>query len=277
MTDLAAVAGQKLYLQFRSTPHTGVKGVAVALPEQQGLLLNLSFGISVVEAVRDHNLSSADFAPTELTVEMLYLIEAKNAVMNESRNLNIRLQGARIAAEEQAFTDTLTGLKNRRALDHVLERLTNSPAEFSVMQLDLDYFKNVNDTFGHAAGDEVLQHAAAILVEETRPEDTVARAGGDEFVLVFNRLVDFEKLKSIGARIITRLEEPITYDGKPCCISGSIGVTTSAMYETADAAVMLADADNALYQSKSDGRGRVTVGLGGGNKIPDAAKQKKVS
>jgi len=76
--------------------------------------------------------------------------------MEASRTLNQRLQGAKIAAEEQAFTDTLTGLKNRRALNLVLARLSEAKVPFTVMQLDLDYFKAVNDTYGHAAGDHVL-------------------------------------------------------------------------------------------------------------------------
>lgn len=259
MADLISAKDNKLHLQFRAAPFTAFKGLVVELPLQQGLLMNLSFGISVVDAVSDHDLTSADFAPTELAVEMLYLVEAKTAVMTEYRNLSMRLQGARVAAEEQAFTDTLTGLKNRRALDHVLSRLCNNPAQFSVMQLDLDFFKKVNDTFGHAAGDAVLQQVASLLVEETRPQDTVARVGGDEFVLIFDRLVDVQKLSVIGARIIERLEEPIIHDANPCQISGSIGVAMSTDYKTADAAAMLADADAALYLSKADGRGRVTI------------------
>lgn len=103
-------------------PKTEVKGLLVAGPSEGQSIVNLSFGISVVDAVSDYSLNSADFAATDLTIEMLYLVEAKSAAMEASRKLNLRLQGAMIAAEEQAFTDTLTGLKNRRAMDHVLAR-----------------------------------------------------------------------------------------------------------------------------------------------------------
>lgn len=257
--DLRAAVGQKLSLKFRNPPHTSLKGVLIKLPGDAGLLLNLSFGISVVEAVGDYNLTNADFAPTDLAIEMLYLVEAKTAVMNESRNLNMRLQGARIAAEEQAFTDTLTGLKNRRALDHILSRLIAVDAPFALMQLDLDYFKTINDTLGHAAGDAVLQQVAKVLVSEIRDADTVARVGGDEFVLLLDRLLDPDKLQSMARRMIKQLEIPLMFDGEVCKISGSIGVTTTKLYDVVNAEKMMADADTALYSSKHKGRGCATL------------------
>ncbi len=186
---------------------------------------------------------------------MLYLVEAKSAAMEASRKLNIRLQGAMIAAEEQAFTDTLTGLKNRRAMEHVVDRLIAAGQPFSLMQLDLDFFKAVNDTRGHAAGDQVLQTVARLMVEETRSEDTVARVGGDEFVLVFSQMVSRERLESIAARIIRRLQEPIMYNGQTCRISGSAGSVRSIDYDRPELDGMLADADLALYASKHKGRG----------------------
>ena len=258
LADLRRVGRVPLHLRFRDPPHTGFRGVAAPMSGSDGLLVNLSFGIAVADAVRDHHLTNADFAATDLTVEMLYLIEAKTAVMNESRNLNLRLQGARIAAEEQAFTDTLTGLKNRRAMDHILARLIGSGAWFALMQLDLDYFKAVNDTFGHAAGDHVLQVVARILVEETREADTAARVGGDEFVLVFDRLVDPDRLRGIAERIIERLEEPVRFEGQTCQISGSVGIVMSTLYGDPEVETMLADADAALYASKHKGRACVT-------------------
>ena len=97
--ELASMAGEKLHLRFRKSPHTDIKGVVSAMPNKAGVILNLSFGISVMEAVRDFELTAADFAPTDLTVEMLYLVEAKSAAMDESRSLNRRLEAARIAAE----------------------------------------------------------------------------------------------------------------------------------------------------------------------------------
>jgi len=204
--------------------------------------------------VRDYSLTSADFAPTDLTMEMLYLIEAKSAAMEASRTLNQRLQGAKIAAEEQAFTDTLTGLKNRRAMDHVLDRTIASGQDFSLMHVDLDYFKTVNDTLGHAAGDQVLQHVARIMVEETRSDDTVARVGGDEFVILLHKVIDKGRLTDISQRLIARLEVPVPYEAHECRISCSIGTVRVSDYANPSAAQVMEDADIALYASKRQGR-----------------------
>jgi len=179
--------------------------------------------------------------------------------MDESRRLNERLHGARLAAEEQAIPDTLTGLRNRRAMDQSLAGLAARGSEFALMHLDLDYFKTVNDTHGHAAGDHVLQAAARVLLDETRHGDTVARVGGDEFVLIFPGLVDEVRLARIAGRIVKRLEEPVEFQGKTCRISGSIGFTTSRFYEVPDLDQMLSDADVALYASKHKGRACTTM------------------
>lgn len=253
---LRTYTGQKLQLQFRDAPHTRLKGVLLTLPEGR-LLIDLSFGFSAVEAVTQYQLSSGDFAATDLTIEMLYLVEAKSAAMEASRQLNMRLQGARIAAEEQAYTDTLTGLKNRRALDHILARYLQTGLPFALMQLDLDYFKSVNDTMGHAAGDAVLQSVAQSLVDETRKVDTVARVGGDEFILIFHDMLDPDQLVQVAQRIIERLEKPIPFQGQRCKISGSAGFTISSFYDQPDAARLLADSDAALYAAKHAGRGCV--------------------
>ena len=126
MSELGAILGKKLHLELRDPPRTALKGIALKDDRTGGFVINLSFGISVLDAVRDFSLSSADFAATDLAIEMLYLVEAKSAAMSASRTLNMRLQGTKIAAEEQAFTDTLTGLKNRRALDTILNRMVSA-------------------------------------------------------------------------------------------------------------------------------------------------------
>lgn len=245
-------AGSVLRLNFRASPCTAFKGQLV--PYADGAVVNLSFGISILDAVRDYALSSADFAATDMTVEMLYLIEAKSAAMEESRKLNLRLRGAMVAAEEQALTDTLTGLANRRALDLRLAGLRRAPGGFALMHLDLDKFKAVNDTFGHAAGDHVLRHVAQVLIEELRSGDMVARIGGDEFLLVLPGLQDKARLEGIAQRIITRLAAPVAYRGATCRIGCSIGTVLSGHYPTVDTARMIADSDAALYAAKRDGR-----------------------
>ncbi|TDK52359.1 diguanylate cyclase domain-containing protein [Antarcticimicrobium luteum] len=250
--DLMADADGKLSVGFRDAPHTTLKGQIVAVPG--GAVVALSFGISLLDAVRDYDLTSADFAPTDLAIELLYLVEAKSAAMEASRQLNQRLQAARIAAEEQAFTDTLTGLKNRRAMDHVLARKSGGGMPYSLMHIDLDFFKQVNDTLGHAAGDHVLQQVAQVLVEETRREDTVARVGGDEFVIVFDNLTDRPRLQRIARRLIERLEHPMRFQGRTCAISASIGLALSVEEPGCAPEDLLHHADLALYAAKRAGR-----------------------
>ena len=203
---------------------------------------------------------AAILADVEVGTEVTYHIGEfaagphKSAAMEASRTLNLRLQDAMIAAEEQAFTDTLTGLKNRRAMDHILDRTISKSNCFAVMNLDLDYFKTVNDTLGHAAGDHVLEHVAQVMIAETRQSDTVARVGGDEFVLLFDGLQDRDILDRIASRLINQLEEPIFFNGQVCRISASIGTALSVPDQKTEAAVLLHQADVALYAAKNAGR-----------------------
>lgn len=259
LADLAKYAGRPLFLGGVDSGLPAMRGVALPRSKGQGWLLNLSFGIGVIEAVRQHALTDADFAPTDLTVELLYLVEAKSAVMEELRNLNLRLQGAKLAAEEQALTDTLTGLRNRRALDREMADHVRRSIPFCLMHIDLDYFKAVNDTLGHAAGDHVLQQVAHVLCAETRKGDTVARIGGDEFVVVLPHLDDPSLMQQIANRIIARLSVPMAFEGQPCQISGSIGMTLSNFYSDPNPQQMQTDADEALYTSKRGGRARASL------------------
>lgn len=264
----------RLIFALRDRPDTTFRGQVVSLGAGQGLLLNLSFGISAADAVAEYGLSSADFAVTDLTVELLYLTEANVAVMGEIAALNNRMLQARNRAERRALTDSLTGLSNRRALELSLRRLTQvDPAAnerrqardmsngkgFAVLQLDLDHFKAVNDTFGHAAGDHVLRHVGMTLRAETRQSDVVARLGGDEFVLILPGFTDPVAVMKLARRIISRLESPIEYQGQECRISGSIGIALSTDYAIADVDRLLSDADAALYLSKHEGRGRAML------------------
>lgn len=237
----------------------GLRGIAVCLPDNAGVLVNLSFGIGVIEAVSAHHLTDADFAATDLAMELLYLVEAKTAVTEELRQLNLRLQGARDAAQEQALTDTLTGLRNRRALDITLSSWIDRDVPFGLMHIDLDYFKAVNDSLGHAAGDHVLREVAKTLLSETRVTDTVARVGGDEFVVVFRDLVDPQKLKGIADRVVLRLSEPSVFQDEVCRISASIGISISTDYSQPEADQLMSDADEALYACKNAGRGQARL------------------
>ena len=258
-SDLAQRAGQRFRLVPLHNRRVGLRGLGLQLAGTKMVLLNLSFGIDLIAAVREYALTDADFAATDLAMEMLYLAEANAAVTNELRGLNLRLEGARMLAEEEALTDPLTGLRNRRAADLVLERLCASRAAFGVMHLDLDYFKAVNDTLGHAAGDFVLENVGRILREQVRAEDCAARIGGDEFVIILPGRTDAQVLQTIAARIIARVSEPMEFEGSPCKISGSIGIVRSSDLTAPDAAQVLVASDRALYAAKHAGRGQAVL------------------
>ncbi|UWQ13294.1 diguanylate cyclase [Aliiroseovarius sp. M344] len=259
MDDVRAMGDAKVYLRLKDGSGTTMVGAVAVLPGSNQVLMNLSFGYSVVDAVARYQLAGSDFAPTDLTVEMLYLMEAKTAAMEATTQLAHRLHDEKAEAQVEAMTDGLTGLHNRRAFDANLNRHIGKGGVFSLMHIDLDFFKAVNDTLGHAAGDAVLREVARVLTDETRESDMVARVGGDEFVILFGRLAEEDVLESIATRIISRLECPIAFAGQECRISASIGIARSNDYNPATADQMAADADLALYMSKDRGRACMTL------------------
>jgi diguanylate cyclase (GGDEF)-like protein len=219
-------------------------------------ILNLSFGIDLPRAVAQLALTDADFAVTDLAMELLYLAEANVAVTGELRALAQRLEGARLQAREEALTDTLTGLRNRRAFDSVLSRLCREGAAFALMNMDLDFFKAVNDTLGHAAGDHVLMQVAGVLKASARAQDCIARVGGDEFVLLLPGMTDKGLLSALAERVIGQLSRPIPFNGAVCRISASFGYVTVQEGDPKSPSDALAEADVALYAAKKAGRSR---------------------
>lgn len=253
------IRSPRLRLHLRAPPGTLFKGVAVPLALGGGALVNLSFGHAVRDAVQHHRLSDTDFAPTDLAIELLYLAEAKAVVMAELEDMNRRLHGAKRQAEEQALTDPLTGLRNRRGMEGELGRLLSGEGDFALVHLDLDHFKAVNDSLGHAAGDHVLCRVAAVLARSVRDGDLVARVGGDEFVLLLKGMGEAGAVAGLGARILAQLREPLDFRGRPCHVGASLGAVMARSYRRRTADAMLGDADRALYAAKRAGRGCLAV------------------
>ncbi len=159
-----------------------------------------------------------------------------------------------------ALYDQLTGLSNRTLLmdrlEHSLGRAKRSKEEtFAVLYLDLDRFKNVNDTLGHIVGDRVLISVAQKLHSCVRPGDTVARIGGDEFVILLENVTDLPMAKLISERIAQSMAIPLDVDGQDILVHTSIGIAV-ASGDYAKPEDILRDADIALYRAKSLGRGR---------------------
>ncbi|MFT3689447.1 GGDEF domain-containing protein [Paenirhodobacter sp.] len=178
------LGGQRIHLVMKNRPEIVLRGSAVGLGQdgKDGALFNLTFGIHLPDAVREFGLTEGDFAASDLAIELLYMGEANAAVLGELSALTGRLDMARRTAVAQAQSDPLTGLANRRGFDKALadflEAQAMGGAPFAVFHIDLDYFKAVNDTFGHAAGDQVLMKVGVRLIHELRRGDIVARTGG---------------------------------------------------------------------------------------------------
>jgi diguanylate cyclase (GGDEF)-like protein/PAS domain S-box-containing protein len=164
---------------------------------------------------------------------------------------------------DQAERDALTGLANRmrfRArVDEALTRVGRG-ARAAVVFLDLDDFKRVNDTLGHAAGDDLLTHVARRLVAATRDGDTVARLGGDEFAVLLEQLDGDAAAEGAVARLLAALEGPMplgVVGAAPVTVGASAGVAPLSAGESADA--VLRNADLAMYHVKARGKGRYAV------------------
>ena len=159
-------------------------------------------------------------------------------------------------------SDTLTGLANRfqfdEALPLALARARRAGCSLALMYLDVDRFKSINDTLGHAAGDEVLKAFAHRLLRSVRATDTVARLGGDEFVIILEGLALPQEPELVARKIVANVARPLDLDGRTVEPGTSIGVAFLSRVTAADAAAaaaLVACADEALYAAKAAGRG----------------------
>jgi len=176
--------------------------------------------------------------------------------------LNFRDVSERKALEEQlrqlAFHDPLTLLANRNLfrdrVQHALALAQRGHSLVAVMFLDLDNFKNINDSLGHDAGDRLLQAAAQRIVKSTRSSDTVARLGGDEFAVLLENLATIAEIEQVAAALIETLDSPFTLDGMEVRVGASIGVAFSN--SEAGAETLLSNADIAMYHAKAAGKNR---------------------
>ena len=161
-----------------------------------------------------------------------------------------------------ALHDPLTGLPNRvlffDRLDHALRRVQRAPAPLGVLFLDFDGFKAVNDRFGHAEGDEVLRRAAERVASALRGNDTVARFGGDELVILSEHIAGPAAAQAIAERVLEALRAPIAVRDEQVELSASIGICV-AMEPGATRDGMLRSADAAMYRAKAGGHGRFDI------------------
>ncbi|NTF31062.1 EAL domain-containing protein [Rhizobium skierniewicense] len=194
----------------------------------------------------------------DVTADVLISDQLQSA-KNDAEAKNAELEQTKTRIEHNALHDPLTGLANRRKFDQDLDALslqTNDETKpYAILHLDLDRFKQINDTLGHAAGDAVLAHAAGILKSIVPENDTVARIGGDEFVILIRNLGDKDHIKSIATKIIEAFSQPFEFAGFTCRYGVSIGIAFGDG-TTVDARATLINADLALYRAKATGRNR---------------------
>ena len=191
--------------------------------------------------------SGAKFEESELDIVRLFTNLA--AIALENASVHDQLLHA-------AVTDPLTGLPNRRLfgerVDEALVDRRKSRPKLAVLFLDIDRFKLVNDSLGHAAGDAVLQAVGDRLRRATRGSDVVARLGGDEFGILLNDIDDPEQAVITSRRIIAALSEPVEVEGRRVVVSASIGIAFDAAHEPITAGELLRDADTAMYRAKAN-------------------------
>jgi diguanylate cyclase (GGDEF)-like protein/PAS domain S-box-containing protein len=163
--------------------------------------------------------------------------------------------------EHQAFHDSLTGLANRalfsNRVTHALERGVRRQNLFAVLLIDLDDFKTVNDSLGHAAGDELLTIVARRLESCLRPEDTCARLGGDEFAILVESIASPDAAAVVARRILETLGTPVRVLGSDVAVHGSVGIALGAGEQTASE--ILRSADLAMYSAKNEGKSRFAL------------------
>jgi diguanylate cyclase (GGDEF)-like protein len=171
----------------------------------------------------------------------------------------------RVALQQQlaynAYHDSLTGLPNRalfaERLEQAVAQRPSAANPVAVLFLDLDWFKEVNDVGGHAAGDELLIEVAARLRGSVRSGDTVARFGGDEFAALVHCGADGRAARDVADRLLSALTRPYELSAGTFVIGASIGVAYSSAGATA--AELMREADLAMYDAKAGGKGRVAV------------------
>jgi diguanylate cyclase (GGDEF)-like protein/PAS domain S-box-containing protein len=157
-----------------------------------------------------------------------------------------------------AYFDSLTGLPNRRMLyDHLhlgLAQANRFERSLALMFLDLDYFKQINDTLGHEVGDQLLKEVAKRLEDCIRSGDTVARVGGDEFVIVLSQITEPQDAAQVAQKILVAMAEPLRLDGQALKVSMSIGIAVYPSLGNEDVQSLMKNADVAMYQAKNAGR-----------------------
>ncbi len=204
---------------------------------------------------RDGEWAHLETLPTNLLDDPLV-----GGIVLNSRDISERVRFQRRLAH-QAFHDPVTGLPNRALfrdrVSHALAKRHQAHGGVVVVFMDLDDFKTINDSLGHAAGDRVLADVGRRLAAAIRPSDTAARFGGDEFAVLFEDVADVRRVETVVRRIASALEPPLEVEGREVFARASVGIAVGgpeAPVEDADE--LIRNADMAMYMAKKDGKNR---------------------
>ncbi|WP_296445723.1 GGDEF domain-containing response regulator [Rhodoferax sp. UBA5149] len=215
--------------------------------------------ILVITAQPGHKQRALASGAKDFISKPFDMMEAKTRIHNmlEVRLLYKQLEGQNRTLESLALHDPLTGLPNRRLL---MDRLSLAIAHarrnkctVAVMFLDLDGFKQINDTLGHDVGDTLLRMVADRLVATVRQEDTVARLGGDEFVIALWELSDVDHVAKLVSKVIQAVSQPYSIQGSDVQMTASVGVSIYPAHGD-EVDTLMKNADLALYEAKHSGK-----------------------
>ncbi len=246
----------------RMNPNTTGLGSGLVKPGSVNILLRSFDDVAVMHSpswwTASHTLAALSIVGAFACASFAWIFVLRRRV--EQQTQAIRLSEERLRHLSQH--DMLTGLPNRFLLDDrlamALKRLGRFELLLGVLMVDLDRFKEVNDTRGHHAGDIVLCEVAARLVCSVRQTDTVGRLGGDEFIVLLPDLHHAAEAEAIAAKIVAAISEPIHIEGTQVQISASVGICTT-QEPGEDAEKLMHDVDAAMYLAKKGGRNRFQV------------------
>ena len=209
-------------------------------------------------AAMDQHQKERDEREQDVASQLLSLVGRVATMEQEAQGFRLNLEEQR----QKALIDTLTGLPNRAAwserLDHEIQQLQITRQNLLMGILDLDHFKRINDGYGHLAGDKVLKIVAGQLKKRLRPNDFIARFGGEEFVFLLPDTLATDGM-ALLEHVRASIEQcPFHFKGEPVTITVSMGITPFKAGERSD--VVLKRADEALYRAKAEGRNRIEQG-----------------
>jgi diguanylate cyclase (GGDEF)-like protein len=243
-------------------PLTTGEGSGAVQPSSVSILLRSLDDVAVLHSpswwTAGHALATLSVVGAFACASFAWIFVLRRRV--EQQTQAIRLSEERLRHLSQH--DVLTGLPNRFLLNDRLSLALKRAGRFNpvlgVLMIDLDGFKEVNDTLGHHAGDLVLCEVAARLVRSVRQTDTIARLGGDEFVVLLPDLHTAAKAESVAGKIVAAISEPIDVDGTQVKISASVGICSCPEHGK-DPERLMHCVDAAMYLAKASGRNRYQV------------------